>query len=46
MIPMRVSEESEKMGLDMSQHDEIYGAKVVEREIAEYFEHEHRNDEQ
>lgn len=25
VIPMRVSEKSENMGLDMSQHDEIYG---------------------
>lgn len=44
MIPMRVSEESEEMGLDMSQHDEVYGSKVVERELAEYFEHEHKGD--
>ena len=40
MIPMRVSKESEKMGLDRSQHDEMYGSEaVVERELAEYFEH-------
>ena len=38
MIPMRVSESSEKIGLDMSQHDEHYGNFVSsgEREIAEY----------
>ena len=24
MIPMRVSPESEKLGLDASQHDEVY----------------------
>ncbi len=37
MIPMRVSSESERIGLDISQHDEHYGfAHVGEREIAEY----------
>ena len=36
-IPMRVSEKSEHIGLDISQHDEHYGlAHVAEREIAEY----------
>ena len=40
MIPMRVSHESEVVGLDFSQHDEHYGlAHVGEREIAEYEEH-------
>lgn len=40
MIPMRVSHESEAVGLDFSQHDEHYGlAHVGEREIAEYEEH-------
>lgn len=40
MIPMRVSHESEAVGLDFSQHDEHYGlARVDEREIAEYEEH-------
>ncbi len=40
MIPMRVSQESEAVGLDFSQHDEHYGlAHVGEREIAEYEEH-------
>ncbi|MFI3303035.1 MAG: ammonium transporter [Rikenellaceae bacterium] len=41
MIPMRVSEKSEKMGLDLSQHDEQYGGFVAsseERELAEYSE--------
>ena len=36
MIPMRVSEESEQIGLDLSQHDESYGATEGERELAEY----------
>lgn len=41
-IPMRVSAKSEKIGLDISQHDEHYGlAHVAEREIAEYEEYEH-----
>ncbi len=35
MIPMRVSEDSEKIGLDRSQHDEHYGRL---RELAEYYE--------
>lgn len=40
-IPMRVSEKSEHIGLDISQHDEHYGlAHVAEREIAEYSEYE------
>ena len=40
MIPMRVSLVSEKVGLDISQHDEQYGlAHVGERELAEYDEH-------
>ncbi|WP_462346026.1 ammonium transporter [Coprobacter fastidiosus] len=38
MIPMRVSEKSEKIGLDMSQHDERYGIET-NRELAEYFDH-------
>lgn len=37
MIPMRVSEENEKIGLDLSQHDESYNfADFGERELAEY----------
>ncbi len=38
MIPMRVSEKSEDLGLDISQHDETYGgfAASGERELAEY----------
>lgn len=37
MIPMRVSAKSERIGLDISQHDEHYGfAHSAEREIAEY----------
>lgn len=40
MIPMRVNEKSEKIGLDLSQHDEHYGlAHFGEREIAEYEQH-------
>ena len=40
-IPMRVSAKSERIGLDISQHDEHYGlAHVGEREIAEYAEYE------
>ena len=40
LIPMRVSQYSEKVGLDFSQHDEHYGlAHIGEREIAEYEEH-------
>ncbi|MFI3306233.1 MAG: ammonium transporter [Rikenellaceae bacterium] len=42
MIPMRVSEESEALGLDLSQHDEQYGGFVAveeaDRELAEYAE--------
>ncbi|MBR5695735.1 MAG: ammonium transporter [Paludibacteraceae bacterium] len=39
MIPMRVSVKSERMGLDVSQHDESYAfSDSAEREIAEYFE--------
>ncbi len=39
MIPMRVSAESEAIGLDLSQHDEHYGfADTGERELAEYEE--------
>ncbi len=41
MIPMRVSEKSEKIGLDMSQHDEHYGIDSGERELAEYSENKH-----
>ena len=37
---MRVSAQSEKVGLDFSQHDEHYGlAHIGERELAEYEEH-------
>ena len=36
MIPMRVSEKSERIGLDKTQHNEEYGTLVVERELAEY----------
>ncbi|MFI3317660.1 MAG: ammonium transporter [Rikenellaceae bacterium] len=38
MIPMRVSEKSEAVGLDISQHDEQYGGFVAgsDRELAEY----------
>lgn len=40
MIPMRVSIQSENVGLDLSQHDEHYGlAHLGERELAEYEEH-------
>ncbi len=39
-IPMRVSIESERVGLDFSQHNEHYGlAHIGERELAEYEEH-------
>jgi Amt family ammonium transporter len=38
MILMRVSEKSEKIGLDISQHDESYGEFDSNRELAEYFE--------
>ncbi|WP_071145350.1 ammonium transporter [Bacteroides ihuae] len=40
MIPMRVSAESEQIGLDISQHDEQYGIGSGERELAEYLEDE------
>ncbi len=38
MIPMRVSEKSEMLGLDLSQHDETYGgfAASGDRELEEY----------
>lgn len=38
MIKMRVSEKNEKVGLDMSQHDELYGVEMLtnSRELAEY----------
>ncbi|WP_277821312.1 hypothetical protein [Palleniella muris] len=40
LVPMRVSLESERVGLDLSQHDEHYGlAHIDERELAEYEEH-------
>ncbi|MFI3267382.1 MAG: ammonium transporter [Rikenellaceae bacterium] len=40
MIPMRVSEKSEMMGLDLSQHDEAYAAVAAsnERDLKEYSE--------
>jgi Amt family ammonium transporter len=38
MILMRVSEKSERIGLDISQHDESYGEFESNRELAEYFE--------
>jgi Amt family ammonium transporter len=39
-VPMRVSIESERVGLDLSQHDEHYGlAHFGERELAEYERH-------
>jgi ammonium transporter, Amt family len=39
-IPMRVSIESERVGLDLSQHNEHYGlAHFGERELAEYEQH-------
>ncbi len=42
MIPMRVSAKSERLGLDVSQHDEAYGvvSDEAERELAEYFDKE------
>ena len=47
MIPMRVSIESETLGLDVSQHDEAYAfSDSAEREIAEYFEREADKDHQ
>ncbi len=36
MVPLRVSEKSERVGLDLSQHDELYGSQVGKRELAEY----------
>jgi Amt family ammonium transporter len=36
MIPMRVSEKSETIGLDRSQHGEQYGGDTPDRELAEY----------
>ena len=37
VIPMRVSAQSERVGLDISQHEEHYGlSHIGEREIAEY----------
>ena len=36
MIPLRVSRNSERIGLDQSQHDEKYGIEIEERELAEY----------
>ena len=40
LIPMRVSERSEVIGLDQSQHDEVYGVEMLTefRELAEYSE--------
>ncbi|HQK37889.1 MAG TPA: ammonia channel protein, partial [Bacteroidales bacterium] len=35
-IPVRVSKQSETIGLDLSQHDEIYALNVQERELEEY----------
>lgn len=43
MIPMRVSANSERIGLDISQHDEQYGMVEPERELAEYSEGEVSN---
>ena len=38
MITMRVSQEAEMIGLDISQHDEHYGRLSSEqRELAEYY---------
>ena len=40
VLPMRVSAYSERVGLDLSQHDEHYGlAHIGDRELAEYEEH-------
>ena len=45
MIPMRVSSESERIGLDLSQHDEHYGfAHIGERELAEYEQHKDKDE--
>jgi len=35
-IPVRVSKQSETLGLDLSQHDEIYALNVQEKELEEY----------
>ncbi|MDR2802251.1 MAG: ammonium transporter [Prevotellaceae bacterium] len=37
MIPLRVSEKSERIGLDKSQHNEEYGGETAQRELAEYY---------
>lgn len=45
MIPMRVSLQSERLGLDVTQHDESYAfSDSAEREIAEYFENQEEKD--
>jgi len=45
MIPMRVSEENERVGLDMSQHNESYNfADFGERELVEYQENRDSSD--
>jgi len=44
MIPMRVSVKSEHIGLDISQHDESYGIRFGERELAEYLDVEKTED--
>lgn len=44
MIPMRVSVKSEHIGLDISQHDESYGIRFGERELAEYLDVEKSED--
>nr|WP_320038189.1 ammonium transporter [uncultured Bacteroides sp.] len=44
MIPMRVSVKSEHIGLDISQHDESYGIRFGERELAEYLDVEKAED--
>ncbi len=44
MIPMRVSVKSEYIGLDISQHDESYGIRFGERELAEYLDVEKAED--
>lgn len=35
-IPVRVSQKSEAIGLDLSQHDELYILNVQEKELEEY----------
>ncbi len=46
LIPMRVSAQSERVGLDVSQHAEHYGlSHIGEREIAEYEEYIRSKDE-